>query len=332
MSTYDARDLNLSIDSKKIKTLYKTKSYKHALDIAFDWLVIIVAIILCLQFLNPLSYILAVIVIGSRMHALAILMHDATHYRFLKNRKMNDLITNIVSMYPIFTSIETYRQNHLRHHMHLNTEHDPDWVAKLGKQTFTFPKSKREFLMTILSYFTMYSGISDAIWFLKRFSPQATKNGKKKKKEPILPRILFYVVLFAAITVFGWWKYYLAFWIVPYLSTFFMFQYIRSVAEHFGDLEYDHLLTATRSVKVNPFEAFIFAPHNVGYHIEHHLYPGVPYYNLDKLHDLLMSDQAYRSKAHVTHGYVTGLLNDLGSLEELAMVSGNSSGQLGTSQ
>ena len=55
-------------------------------------------------------------------------MHDATHYRFLKNRKWNDLISNITTMYPLFSSIEKYRENHLRHHQHLNTEDDPDWV------------------------------------------------------------------------------------------------------------------------------------------------------------------------------------------------------------
>ena len=35
---------------------------------------------------------------------------------------------------------------------------------------------------------------------------------------------------------------------------------------------------------------------NVGYHIEHHLYPGVPYYNLPKLHKLLMGNQSYKEQ------------------------------------
>lgn len=317
MATYDARDLDLKIDSKKLRPLYKTKPYKHALAIAFNWIIIIATIYLANQFFNPFSYVLAVIIVGARMHALAILMHDATHYRFLKNRKLNDHITNFTSMYFIFTSIEKYRLNHLRHHQHLNTEHDPDWVAKLGKQEFKFPKNKKEFLLIVLSYFTLYRGISDAIWFLKRFAAPATKNpNKKQKAEPILPRLIFYVLLVTILSVFGLWKIFLLYWVVPYLSTFFMFQYIRSVAEHFGDLSYDDLLTSTRSVKVNPIESFFFAPHQVGYHLEHHLYPGVPYYNLPELHRLLMSHQEYSSKAHITHGYIKGLMNDLGSLDK----------------
>jgi fatty acid desaturase len=93
------------------------------------------------------------------MHALAILMHDATHYRFLKNRKWNDLVTNYTTMYAIFTSIEKYRKNHLDHHQNLNTEEDPDWVAKLGRTAFEFPKTKVQFLLTISSYLVLYQGI-----------------------------------------------------------------------------------------------------------------------------------------------------------------------------
>lgn len=312
MTQHHANDLTLDVDSTVLKPLFKTNAYLHFLALVFDWMVIFAAIYLCIQFFNPLLYLLTVIIIGARMHGLAILMHDATHYRFLKNRKWNDLITNILTMYPLFTSIETYRQNHMRHHRHLNTEHDPDWVSKLGKREFQFPKTKREFLQTVISYLVLYQGVMDAIWFLKRFGTPEAKSNNKGDNRKI--RILFFVLLFTGLTIIGGWKYYALFWIVPYLSTFFMFQYIRSVAEHFGELAYDHLLTSTRSVKATPIERFFIAPHNVGYHLEHHLYPGVPFYNLSELHQVLMGDSAYSSKAHITEGYVSGLLNELGQV------------------
>ena len=310
MAHNTAADLNLKLDPKKLKPLFKTNAYRHTFAMIFDWTVIFATIILCVQFFNPLTYLLAVITIGARMHALAILMHDATHYRFLKNRKWNDLITNLFTMYPIFTSIEKYRDNHLRHHNHLNTEHDPDWVAKLGKQSYEFPKTKSEFIRTVLAYLFLYKGISDAIWFLKRFG--GSKKEQKNKGEKKLPKILFFIVLFSVLTFSGLWKYYLLFWIVPYLSTFFMFQYIRSVAEHYGELEYDDLLSSTRTVKPSWIERFFLAPHHVGYHLEHHLFPGVPFYHLPQLHELLMEGSEYQENAHITQGYFGGLLNELG--------------------
>ncbi|PHN01560.1 fatty acid desaturase family protein [Flavilitoribacter nigricans] len=310
MKQHDARDLQLQINPQSMKPLFRTSAWRHAVAMAFDWLVIVFAALICIRFFNPVSYLLAVILIGARMHALAILMHDATHYRFLKNRKWNDRLTNWLTMYPLFTSIEKYRQNHLAHHQHLNTEHDPDWVAKLTKREFIFPKTRSEFLWTILSYLTLVQGAKDAVWFFKRFGSARDRSGQTLG----YPRqqLLFYALLVTALTVSGLWKYYLLFWIVPYLSTFFMFQYIRSVAEHFGELAYDHLLTSTRSVKANWLERLIVAPHQVGYHLEHHLYPGVPFYHLPKLHRLLMEDADYQEKAHVTLGYFSGLLQELG--------------------
>lgn len=310
MAHFDARDLTFQVDRTQLKKLYKIQPYKHVMALVYNWLIIGITIFLSIRFFNPFTYVLAVLIIGARMHALAILMHDATHYRFLKNKKWNDLITNFVSMYPLFSSIEAYRQNHLRHHQHLNTTDDPDWFAKLGKKAFEFPKSRTEFFLMVISYFSLFQGIKDAFWLFKRFqAPMKKKNISFKAR---LPRLVFYALLILGLSLLGLWKYFALYWLIPYFSTLFMFQYIRSVAEHFGELSYDHLLTSTRTTKVNALESFLLAPHYVGYHLEHHLYPGVPFYNLPKLHQLLMEASEYQTKAHITQGYVVGLMNELG--------------------
>ncbi len=225
-------------------------------------------------------------------------------------------MTNWLTMFPLFTTIAVYRQNHLNHHRHLNTEDDPDWVAKLTKREFTFPKTKREFVLTVLSYLFLIQGAKDAIWFLKRFQAPTEKGKSQKKSE----RLIFTVLLVVLLALTGGWKLYLLYWVVPYLSTFFMMQYIRSVAEHFGDLEYEDDLSHSRTVKPHWIEKILIAPHNVGYHLEHHLYAGVPFYHLPDLHDALMENEAYREKAHITHGYVRGLLNELGREQSISSI------------
>ncbi|MCE7925518.1 MAG: hypothetical protein DYG98_20895 [Haliscomenobacteraceae bacterium CHB4] len=184
--------------------------------------------------------------------------------------------------------------------------------VQAGQTGVPLPEIQTRILTTVFSYLLLYQGIRDALWFLKRFGVQEGGAGKRTGSNNI-PRILFYALLVAVLTAGGWWYYYLLFWIVPYLSAFFMFQYIRSVAEHFGDLGYDHLLTSTRSVRPTLVERFFLAPHQVGYHLEHHLYPGVPFYHLPSLHRLLMADPGYGARAHITEGYVSGLLNELGA-------------------
>ncbi|MFK8008975.1 MAG: fatty acid desaturase family protein [Saprospiraceae bacterium] len=308
MCTYDSKEFSSKLDPVKFKPLFQIKPLFHAAAIFYNWLLIGFVIYLNILFTSFWLYVLSIVVIGARMHALAILMHDASHFRFLKNRKWNDWITNITIMYPIFTSIEKYRNNHLAHHQHLNTDHDPDWVAKLDVREFTFPKSKTEFMITVLSYLVFYQGILDVFWFLKRFGGAPMKQYAGTESKPL--KIGFYIFLFGALTFFGGWKYWFLFWIVPWLTTFFMFQYIRSVAEHFGDLARDHELNSSRTVKTSFIERFFIAPHNVGYHLEHHLFPGVPFYNLPKLHRLLMEQNDYSENAHITQGYTTGLFNE----------------------
>lgn len=307
-----AKELISKIDNTDFKSLFITKPVLHAWAMVYNWLIII-GVIYLFQLMDTLwIYPLAVIIIGARMHALTILMHDATHYRFLKNRKWNDIISNVFTMYPIFTSIEQYRANHLMHHQHLNTDDDPDWVAKLTRREFQFPKTKREFLLTTFSYFVLYQGILDAIWFAKRYRNSGQKKKVKTKKDHL--KIAFYLLLIGLLTIFGAWKIFLMFWIIPYLTSFFMFQYIRSVAEHYGEMAYEDDFSSSRTVRPTLLEKFFIAPHAVGFHLEHHLFPGVPFYNLEKLHNTLMEQELYQSKAHITDGYLSGLLNELGEV------------------
>jgi fatty acid desaturase len=46
----------------------------------------------------------------------------------------------------------------------------------------------------------------------------------------------------------------------------------------------DHRLS-TRSVRLNPIFSFIYW--KMEYHIEHHMFPSIPSYNLPKLHDAI---------------------------------------------
>jgi fatty acid desaturase len=75
-------------------------------------------------------------------------------------------------------------------------------------------------------------------------------------------------------------------------------------------MDYGHELSSTRSVMPYFWERAFFAPHNVNYHLEHHLYPGVPFYNLPELHKALMQNPTYVARAHNTRGYTIGLVRE----------------------
>ncbi|MDA8746874.1 fatty acid desaturase, partial [Litoreibacter sp.] len=76
---------------------------------------------------------------------------------------------------------------------------------------------------------------------------------------------------------------------------------LTGVLQHAGLAEnvLDHRLNA-RSVYMNPVSRFIYW--NMNYHVEHHMFPMVPYYNLPKLHALIKDDLPAASPS-ILHAY-----------------------------
>ncbi|WP_283810642.1 fatty acid desaturase [Bradyrhizobium frederickii] len=151
-------------------------------------------------------------------------------------------------------------------------------------------------------YSVQTTGASSHIWPRVAATKQTTRYR--------LLRLGYYLGAATLISMLGIWKGFLLYWVVPYMTLFLLFLYIRSVAEHFGSMDYEEELGSTRTVIPYWWERLFFAPHNVNYHLEHHLFPGVPFYNLPKLSTALMRDETYRANAHITHGYSTGLLRE----------------------
>ena len=75
---------------------------------------------------NPLTYILAVMLIGARQLGLAILMHDAAHGALHSNTKINDWVGEWLCAAPVGARLESYRAYHLKHHRFTEQPEDPD--------------------------------------------------------------------------------------------------------------------------------------------------------------------------------------------------------------
>ncbi|MBL8581008.1 MAG: fatty acid desaturase family protein [Rhizobiaceae bacterium] len=294
-----------NIDQKRVKALSALTSWRTAAAILFDWAVIAATIWISARLSNPLVYVVALFIIGGRMHALGILIHEFAHYRFVADKKVSEWVGDICLAWPLGTTVDGYRRNHLAHHRYTNTNQDPDWVVKFGTQEFTFPQPWQYVLANLAGYF-----IGTSSWRDIRLITKRLKGGPAVAKNYKIARLSFYVAVAVALTLTGTWLGFLLYWIIPYFSALLMLLYIRSVAEHFGGMDYEHELTSSRTIYPHRWEKIFLAPHNVNYHLDHHLYPSVPFYNLPKLHALLMDDPEYRSTAHLTRGYSTGLVRE----------------------
>ncbi len=293
-----------------LRNLSEINPYRSTFHIALEWGGIAAAIWLCNTFWNPLLYVLTAIWIGARQHALAILMHDGTHHRLFPNRGLNDVVAEGALAWPLFFSLRSYRRNHFAHHRNPNSEEDPDWMRKLTSE-WVFPKRWPE-LATILLKDLLGFGAKrlarDVLTINRNGATKAAKKDGAGVSRYMLARLGFYVAAAVVFTVFHLWAEFLLFWIVPVFTWLPVVLRIRSIAEHFA-VEYDHPYTHMRTTYPSLLERLFIASKNVGYHIEHHLYPSVPFYNLPRLHALLLQSEGYRGKAHITRTYL-GVLRE----------------------
>jgi fatty acid desaturase len=96
--------------------------------------------------------LIAIVLIGAGQHQLTGLAHEASHHILFKNRYLNDLISDWFCMFPLFSSTQHYRLQHLAHHQFVNDPvRDPDISQlKTSGHWFDFPLGKREFLRQLV--------------------------------------------------------------------------------------------------------------------------------------------------------------------------------------
>jgi fatty acid desaturase len=239
--------------------------------------------------------------IGARQHALAILMHDGTHYLLFKNRRLNAVISELFLAWPLFISARGYRPSHFAHHRHVNTEKDPDLLRKQGNAEWDFPKTWGA-LLAMLAKDVFGLNTHQQFLELADLASDQSNSGAGGGRFYAAARLLYYGVILAAITYFRWWPMFLLLWVVPILTWLKMIMRVRSIAEHLA-IENDHAYTRTRTTLPSLLERIFVAPRHVNFHLEHHLYPSVPFFRLPRLHALLMTDSVYQSTAHVTTTY-----------------------------
>jgi len=296
-----ARDL---VPPAELARLRQRNEWRSGALIAHAWAVILGSMALVAIFPNPLTWILAVVLTGSRQLGLAILMHDGAHGCLSDNSSRNMALSQWLCAYPIFADTLAYRRYHLAHHAHTQQEEDPDLPLSAP-----FPISRASYRRKFwrdLSGQTGYqqrkaqflNALGDPSWpfaqrlrhFRQRLGPQLAANG----------------ALFAGLTLAGvWWAYPLL-WLLPLLTWMMVITRIRNIAEHAVVPDSDDPLRSTRTTKAGFIGRAFIAPYFVNYHLEHHLLMYVPCYNLPKVHAILMRGP-HASRMEVQPSYLSVL-------------------------
>lgn len=291
-----------------VRVLSQVNNWRAAVAIARQWIIIAATIAAAIYLHHWAGYLLAIVIIASRQHTLVVLMHDATHYRLFSNRLANDLVSDLFCAFPQGITTLGYRLEHLPHHGGLNTEDDPYYRMFQDDEVWQFPKSRaaawRVFLADLfiwnlprnISMWRRWAAF--ALWRRHRHDP---KLAGRCLRDLILCA-LFHIAILTAVIWFGVWHWYLLLWVVPALTFFMLFVRLRWISEHTFRPATDQVRD-TRHVCATVFETLFVAPLNINYHIAHHLFTSVPFYNLPALHKRLLAEPHYAAEARSYNSY-----------------------------
>ena len=205
----------------------------------------------------------------------------------------------MVLCFPIFQDNRVYRPYHLKHHRFTETENDPDLSLSAP-----FPITKKSFFRKVLrdlSGVTGYKRYSSSLVSILNTEANNTPEKIQKIWSKIHGFLIVNLTIFVLISLFSHWSLFFLLWWLPAFTYYSLIIRIRNIAEHCvtpGESDFD----ITRTTRASLIMRFLLAPHRVNFHLEHHLFMMCPWYNLPKVHSMMI-ENGYKDKMCLENSY-----------------------------
>jgi len=284
----NALKLSDFVSREELRKLSRTKDWQGALMLGGNLALLAGAFALAILWTNPLTILIAILLIAGRQLALSIVMHDCAHKSLFRTPWLNEFAGHWIGGAAVDVPLQLYRDYHLDHHRHAGTDKDPD--QGLVK---AYPVTKNSLRRKFIRDVTGETAVRDLI--------MAWRTPDWRQKTPFL---MFQLALLAALTAAGApWA--IALWWAARIFVYPAIMRLRNIGEHGVAIDrYDtEPRLNTHTTIANWFERLLLAPNNVNYHLEHHMFAAIPPYNLPRLHKLLASRGYYDGYTCVTRGY-----------------------------
>lgn len=211
--------------------------------------------------------------------------HESSHGTAFKTDWMNNALYEIAS-FMVFRQATVWRYSHIRHHS--------DTIIRGRDPEIAVPRPP-DIKNILLGFVGLRSSIKEMkkVWThaTGRIDPQVAAYLPESEYGKVFVKARIYITIYAFLI--GLSIYYLN--ILPLmfigLPTFLggWLMPIYGLTQHAGLEEnvLDHRLNC-RTVYMNPIHRYLYW--NMNYHVEHHMFPLVPYHALPKLHELVKDD------------------------------------------
>lgn len=233
---------------------------------------------------------LSILLIGSRQRALATVLHEAAHGALCRSKSLEKFLGTWCSGYLIFQAWSSYKRSHTMDHHHKlgDADRDPDYQYYRQSGVFEEHSNFKFALLYLIKPMLFVSALSSLRYLLVNRLIRTPSKGE------LFSVLVCQSLLALCLTLLLGAKGYLLYWLLPYLTTFQALTWFIELAEHYPMIaKAEDDLQATRNRFSHPIEHFFTAMHGENFHLIHHLFPAIPYWNLKKAHRILLSDPSY---------------------------------------
>jgi fatty acid desaturase len=240
------------------------------------------------------------VILGFMMHGIGVNIHESIHGLLTKKNKLLNYLLGFFSGLPMLLSRGAYKVVHTEHHRFNRLDGDPDELTNITS-------NKR--LQSVLFY-VAFLIVGYVYIFLAPF--MAIKLARNLRSRLIIIAEYFVIIsIFSYIVLYldgiGRMDIFVNCWLAPFLVLGLTVN-IRAMAEHQMTNKGDKSIRRSRTVVTNRVTSFLLF--NINYHIEHHLFPSIPWYNLPKAHKLLLAHYKVEN-AHIVPSYTKVVLDAL---------------------
>ncbi len=286
-------ELASELDKAEIRRLHKIQAWKHFLIVGWQFFLLVSSTAVLVVTRNPVIWIPFAFILGFTIFNFTVLLHEVVHNAVFVPSNRSRLLNRILGLmyaFPSGISATQFTKWHLDHHAGLGSPtEDP-------KRHHLSPKVNKRWVK--LLYYTL------ALFFIY-FRAAATEASNyslelqnRIKKERTFT-ILFQLSLMALCYFLGGAGVLLRVYVVPIFLVFPIAFSLNRLGQHYNIRPEDPAQWSTL-VKSSLFWNIAFLYSN--FHLEHHYFPGVPFYNLARIHKLLRPFYARRGMKAYGYG------------------------------
>ncbi len=283
-------ELAAELSSEDLRRLHQKRPWLHALIAVANVAALILSGVAIVHFDRWYIWLPFAIVAGFAVFDFTVLLHEVVHRAVLtQSDERAYRILGLLYAIPSGISASQFTRWHLDHHAGLGSyEDDP-------KRHYLTPKINARWLK-----FLYFTPALFPIYFRaakqegRSYEPEMQKRIARER----LGTIAFQFGVLAAIALIGGWWIAWKLYVVPVFFVFPVAFALNRLGQHY-DIDPDDPAQWATLVKGSWFwdAAYLFS----NYHLEHHYFPGVPFYNLPRLQKLLMP--FYEKRGMTSRGF-----------------------------